>query len=159
MLNDPDAFEVGGHRYRITGKLNAIQQLHVVRRLAPLIGAFVGVDLGALRPDAPETAELQAARSAAMIDLIGPLADGVAKLSDQDTEYVLGACMGLVERDVGGGAGWAPTWSRAAKVMQYEDIGFVELVQIMGRVLMANVGDFGSALSRGGAPAAALAAR
>lgn len=141
MLNPPEPFEVGGHNYRITGNMNAIQQLHVVRRLAPLMSAFAGRDLSSLRPDAdPEGS------GASLQGLMGPLAEGVAKMSDGDTEYVLGACMGVVERDLGGGLGWAPVWNRVGKVMQYDDIGFVEMLQIVGRVLMANVGDFGSAL-------------
>lgn len=153
-MPETDPFEAGGHRYRIAGKLNAIQQLHIVRRLAPLIGAFQGVDLAALRPAdqgaAPERAEQ------AMKQIMGPLAEGVAKLSDADTEYVLAACMGLVQRDLGGGSGWGPVWNAGARTMQYSDIGFAELIQIVGRVLMANLGDFGSALRRtGGAQSAA----
>lgn len=156
MLNPEIApFEAGGQRYRITGKLNAIQQLHIVRRLAPLVSAFAGVDLAALRPE--EQALDPERGTAAMQQLLGPLAEGVAKLSDGDTEYVLAACMTLVQRDLGGGAGWGPVWNPQAKAMQYDDVGFVELMQIVGRVLLANMGDFGSALRpTGGASAAVL---
>lgn len=149
-----ESFEAGGHRYRIAGKLDAIKQFHVVRRLAPLVSAFQGVDLAALRPEAqtsdPETA------AAAMQGLVGPLAQGVAKISDADSEYVLAACMGVVERDLGGGTGWGPVWSAPARAMMYADITFIELITIVGRVLMANVGDFGFALPRPGQPPEAV---
>jgi hypothetical protein len=152
-VSDTQTFEAGGQRYRITGKLNAIQQLHVVRRLSPLVSAFVGVDTQALIPEQQERDPERAA--AAMHALLGPLADGVAKLSDADTEYILGACMSVVQRDIGGGTGWAPMWNLQAKAMQYQDLTFIDLLTVCGRVLMMNLGDFGSALSRtGGSPAA-----
>lgn len=152
-MSDTETFEAGGHRYRIDGKLNAIQQLHVVRRLSPLVSAFVGVDTQALVPDQQARDPERAA--VAMQSLLGPLADGIAKLSDADTEYILGACMSVVRRDVGGGGGWAPMWNAQAKAMQFQDLSFIDLLTVCGRVLMMNLGDFGSALSRtGGSPAA-----
>lgn len=153
-----EEFTIEGFRYRIVGKLDALRQFHVVRRLAPLLSAFVNVDLAALREAAAAAADPAAAAAAdadprageAMRLLLPALADALAHMTDDDTNYVVGACIGLVERDVGGGAGWGPVWNPAAKQMQYQDISFLAMLQLLGRVLMRNVGDFGSALSQAG---------
>ena len=100
-----EPFVVSGQTYR-AGRLDAIKQLHVVRRLSPLIGAL------------------------------------------QDTEYVLGACLGVVQREQPGGLGWAPVWSQAAMRPMYEDMTLPAMIQVVGRVLMANLGDFTAALPR-----------
>ena len=141
-----EPFEVAGFTYR-AGKLDAIKQLHVVRRLSPLIGALQGLDLNAAMAMAV-TPEEKAVQAEATLALLGPITEAVAAMSDADTEYVLGACLGVVQREQEAGLGWASVWSVQAKKPMYDDIGLVQMMTIVAKVLMQNLGDFTSALPR-----------
>lgn len=152
MSGAADTFEVGGNTYRV-GRLNAIKQLHVVRRLAPLIGSLKGADLrGAMTGGV--TDEERAKQSAALMTVLEPLAGAIAALSDDDTEYVLGACLMVCQRQAAGGLGWSAVWSEQAKRTMFDDITLTDMLTLVGRVIMQNLGDFTSALSRN-TPAAA----
>lgn len=146
MSDAGDTFEIGGVTYR-AGRLNAIKQLHVVRRLAPLIGSLKGADLrGAMTPAL--TDDEKAKQTAAMLTLLEPLAEAVAGMSDEATEYVLAACLGVCQRQMPGGLGWSPVWGEQARRPMFDDISMPSMMQLVGKVLVQNVGDFTSALSR-----------
>lgn len=134
-------FEVGGINYR-AGTMNAIKQLQVVRRLAPLLAALNSADLAGLAGQAPDGS------GAGLAAAIGPLTEAFAAMSDENTEYVLSACLSICQREIPGGLGWTPIWSVQGKTLMFDDINLMVLVQIVGRVVMANVGDFTSALPR-----------
>ena len=157
-----DTFEIGGTSYR-AGRIDAIKQLHVVRRLSPLVGALQGPDLDAITMAPPPPGEDAAnspevrQRDDALAGLLSRLTGAVASLSDADTEYVLAVCLGVVERQEANGLGWSRVWNQAARRPQYDDINLVTMMQLVGRVLMANVGDFTSALPRSFQSASALA--
>lgn len=156
MTTEPDSFDVAGHTYR-AGRLDAIKQLHVVRRLSPLIGALQGVDIGGVVAPASTPDEF-ARRTDALMELLVPITAAVAAMSDEDTEYVLGACLGIAQREQPGGLGWTPVWSAAAKRPMYDDINLPAMLQIAARVLMKNVGDFTSALPQMASGAAPILA-
>ena len=59
-----------------SGRLNAFQQLHVVRRLAPVTERLVALAGSAGDPEA----------------FLGPLARTVGELPDVDVDYILNAC-------------------------------------------------------------------
>ena len=60
-----------------SGRLNAFQQLHVVRRLAPVTERLVALAGSAGDPEA----------------FLGPLARTVGELPDADVDYILNACL------------------------------------------------------------------
>ena len=126
-------FEVGGGKYR-AGRLSAMTQFHVFRRLGPVIPALKG-----LGPALPvlmgEGGDLDAAAEALM-----PVADAIASMSDEDTEYVLGACLSVVQREQGGA--WASVWSASAKRPMFDDINMMDMLQIAARVMMGSLGPF-----------------
>lgn len=137
MSGTADTFEIAGNTYR-AGKLDAIKQLHVVRRLAPLIGSLQGVDIkGAMNGS-----------EAGLLTVLGPLSTAVAGMSDADTEYVLSTCLRACQRQTPGGLGWTPVWSAQAQRPQFDDLNLVGMMTLVGRVLMQNLGDFTSALPR-----------
>lgn len=135
MSGTADTFEIAGNTYR-AGKLDAIKQLHVVRRLAPLIGSLQGTDLKGAMDGSQE----------GMMSVLGPLSEALAAMSDADTEYVLGACLGVCQRQIAGGLGWSAVWSAQAKAVMFSDIQLPAMLQLVGKILIANVGDFTSAL-------------
>src|SRR5260364_104487 len=74
-------FEIEGQQYR-AGKLNAFAQLHVARKIAPVLGGL---------------AALQGADSVAALK---SLADVIAAMPDADCEYVLHTCRCVPLRQV-----------------------------------------------------------
>ena len=71
-----------------SGRLNAFQQLHVVRRLAPVTERLVALAGSAGDPEA----------------FLGPLARTVGELPDADVDYILNACLDVtqIRQDTGG---------------------------------------------------------
>ncbi|KAA6459626.1 hypothetical protein DYQ86_16030 [Acidobacteria bacterium AB60] len=114
--------EINGIEYRI-GKLDPIKQLHVARRLAPLLAEAV---------KAASVAEDESM-------LAGPIAAAFAEMSDEDVEYVTTKCLGVVHRVQG---------ENAFKVMnssggfQYPDMGLTTILQLVVEVVKENLGDF-----------------
>jgi hypothetical protein len=127
-------FDHGGHTYRV-GKLPAMRQFHVVRRLAPMLPNMAGLGLkpGASRPED-------------MIAVLEPLARAVAGMSDADAEYVIATCMSAVERKQPAG-GWARMESGGR--LMFEDMDMVGMVFIVGQVLRHNLSGFFDALPQG----------
>lgn len=133
-----DEFDLGGQKYK-TARLTAMQQFHVARRLAPVITSLSEVDFSALR-DPQEGGE----GSGRALRLMKPIADALHNLSDQDSEYVINVCMGVVYRGQPAATGtvWAAAWSKAAGKPMFEDIDLTVMLQLTVRVLMENLSGF-----------------
>lgn len=118
--------EISGHQYQF-GKLSAMKQWNVLRRVAP---AMVGV-LG--------MANLKAAAAADggenqfdvkdLIDKIEPFLDAMSKLSDEDNAYVIDACLSVVTRGQEGDRGWAPVGSSSA--LMFQDIDLLVMMRLV----------------------------
>ncbi len=121
-------FSVGDFDYR-SSKMDALTQLHVVRRLAPVMGAlkeFAGGGVDAVNA-------MDAAESIASV---------AARIPDDDVNYIINACLSTVQRKQDGDRGWAPIWNVGAKRPLFEDIGMVEMLTISGHVVMGALGNF-----------------
>lgn len=121
-------FSVNGFDYR-SSKMDALTQLHVVRRLSPVIGA--------LREFAVEGVDATKA-----LDALEPVAMVVAKIPDDDVNYIVNACLSTVQRKQDGDRGWANIWNSGAKRPLFEDIAMVEMLTISGHVIMDALGNF-----------------
>lgn len=129
MIAAPLEFELAGHTYKV-GRLDAMTQLHVVRRLAPILTTLRSVaEEGVVGADGQEAA-LQRA-----VEAIGAVTDG-------SLEYVIARCMERVQRKIEGDRGWAPAWNRQAGKPQFDDIGGFHLLTIASRVVMNELGPF-----------------
>ncbi|KVV49728.1 hypothetical protein WK90_01530 [Burkholderia cepacia] len=153
-------------RYAI-GKLSAMQQFHVSRRIAPIIPPMIPVlmkfyaeleQADVAREQARANAALAALTSGeeaapvvdqprellTLVDAIAPVlqpfADALAGLKDEDAEYVFGTCLSVVERWQG--AGWAKVWNIAHKTSMFDDIGIDVMLPLVVRVVVANLGPF-----------------
>lgn len=128
-------FELGTKQYRAE-KLNAFQQFHVSRKIAPLIPALIPVFLsvsqmkGGLQQNLPTIA-----------GLLQPFADGIAALPDDAAEYVMSTCLSVVRRRTDGET-WAPVWSSSAKSVMFDDMDLGGLMPIVMRVIQENLGPF-----------------
>lgn len=125
---------IGGNNYRI-GKLTPFQQFHIARRLAPVLFA-----LGSSAEQAAD--KLRASIEGQGLDTLsvyGPVADVLSKMSDADSEYVLGTCLAVVHRQQG--ASWAAVHAQGGGLM-FQDIGLAEMMQLAVAVLKENLGNF-----------------
>lgn len=139
---------LGSVEYRL-GQLNAVQQFHVSRRVAPVV-ATVGLSLG------PETLRKVRAASGpgdlpgvldvdAILGAVGPLAQVLSTMSDEHVDYVLATCLGVVSRkqpnmgprntDL-----WAPVMVNGN--IMFGDIDMPAMVRLCIAVMAHNLGDF-----------------
>lgn len=122
-------FEINGQQYR-SAKLNARQQFHVARRLAPVFGGLAEASQGA----SPDFAHF-----------LQPIADAIAGMSDADCDYILDTCLGVVQRQQG--SAWAQILVNKAQM--FDDIDLGVMLQLASKVITENLGGFfqGSAVS------------
>ena len=139
-------FKHGAHTYR-ANKLPAMKQAHVVRRLAPFLSALMGaVPEGQAKTmlKAPKGKDSKADVAALGVAALGPLLDTLASMTDEQVEYVIHACLSVVERKQSTG-GWAPAMS--GEQLQFEDLDMTGLLAITRNVLQRDLaGFFGASL-------------
>lgn len=129
----PKDFMVSGHMYRI-GALDAFKQLHVARRLAPLLTS-IGEQFAA----APTSAS-EAEADEWMMGALGPVAKVVSCMSDEDVNYVLHACLMVCLRQQPD-----ERWARVStngKDLMFSDMDMDVLLRIAAETVKGNLGDF-----------------
>jgi len=153
------AFTVQDTTYRTKHKLNARQQFHIARRLAPVvsvIGAIVPMLQGALEQQTMTPSEngedeittqlrAMARRAVDMEAMAHPIMEALAALPDADCDYVLDLCLAVVQRmQSGNGAGpiWSDIWNARANKLMFEDIELPAMLQIAMEVLRENLMGF-----------------
>lgn len=141
-MSDRD-FEIGSYKFKLN-KIDAIKQFHIVRRIGPIL-----TELLPAMKDAHKMKNFQAQSEAEKFDQIakfaGPFVNGLAKLSDADSELVLYGLLGSVEVQQAPG-NWAKISSGSMVMIQ--DLELPLLLQIAGRAFMFNLSGFFSVLPR-----------
>lgn len=159
-------FEVGGHAYR-AARLDAFQQIHVARRLAPVLGSvaaglapIVRELIGALGQAGDNRSGvvigLLASRAEQILACLPTLGDALGRINDEDAEYILKTCLGVVQRKVEGGWNRVTAQNNGSIMPDFDDINGVVALLIARKVVEANLGNFMPALpskSSSGAPA------
>lgn len=147
-------FRIGDVLYRTRHKMSARQQFHVARRLAPLIGQVVSLapmlktamtePLPVATDDPEAQAKIEATQAAQIEALIIPLSAALARISDEDCDYVLDQCMSVVQRNSGNGQGpaWSDIWNPRANRLMFEDIELPAMMQIAAEVIRENLEGF-----------------
>lgn len=131
--------EINGHTYRI-GKIDAMRQWHMVRRIAP---ALIGV-LGMANLRAAAKDEEMDVRE--LIDRIEPFLEALSKMSDEDNDYVIDTCLSVVERNVGNDRGWIKIGTSGQ--LQYDDIDLLVILRLTFEAGRENLLGFFAALRR-----------
>lgn len=116
--------------YRV-GKLNAMQQFHVARRLAPALWA-----LGVAAQSAEKAVSLTDTDSLLALE---PVAESISKMSDSEVDYVLQTCLSVVSRQES--KGWAKVQASNGGLM-FEDIDMSTMMQLTFTVIRENLGNF-----------------
>jgi len=125
-------FEIAGHRYRAE-KLDAFKQLHVSRKIAPIVPKLLPMFLKFSTMGDSMKADL-----AGMASAFEPLAQALAEMPDADCEYVFNACLGVVARHQQGN--WASIWTNGG--LMFDDIDLGVMVQIAAKVIWDSLGNF-----------------
>jgi len=133
-MNEAITIDLDGKTYRI-GKMSALAQFHVSRRLAPVLAA-VGISLQVLTAGSKASIEDMAA-------VLGPAAEVMAKMSDDDSNYIIFTCLQVVARK--DDERYAPVASGG--LLAYQDIDMPIMIRLVVEVLRVNLGNFLQGLS------------
>lgn len=135
-----NSFEIKGTKFKVS-KINAFEQFHIVRRLAPVLKDMIPVaaKFNKLQKSGKKLEDLD--EDEAMAAVL-PIVDGISKLSDEDSERVLLSLLKAAEINTGG------AWAKIAneKGMMFDNLDLPVLLQVAGRVFMYNISGFFSAL-------------
>lgn len=124
-------FEIDGHQYRTTKRLSAFDQLHVARKVAPLMAK--------LAPTAQKAAE-NVDSNLGFFSLMEPVIEGLAAMPEDDVNFVAQKCCTVVQRQQG--QQWAALAVDNGKRLMFEDIDAMALLQIAFNVIQENLGNF-----------------
>jgi len=122
---------IDGNNYR-TGKLNAMTQFHVVRRLLPVVSAFGDI------PNDPKTGKPDETQ------FLPAMIKAVSHLSDDDCEFVIAKCLQVCLRQQG--QNWSPVWNMTVNRLQFEDIDMTGMLNLTAATLGENLAGFFPAL-------------
>jgi hypothetical protein len=123
------------------GKLPAMTQFHIARRLAPLLRGAMGMNLTSLsivRNEAGEPVSLDGDLDAGL----GPLLEALSGLKDEDVEYVVNHCLDVVSVKQPGGA-FAPV--RAGGVTMFP-LDLPTMLHLSYEVIQENMAGFTAGL-------------
>lgn len=124
--------QIGERSYR-TGKLNAFKQLHVARRVAPVLmslGKSLELLLGSVESKkdetqaAPPSEDVSIKDAKAMVAIL-PLAEALAAMREEDVDYVINSCLAVCE--IQQGNGWQRVQAGNGRLM----FDFIELPAMM----------------------------
>jgi len=133
-------FTAAGIEYR-AGNINAREQFHIVRRLAPFLKALAPLMAGM------DVSKSDPMKAMAALPQIGEV---LAQLPDEAADYVVFGLLACVSRKQDNGLGWAKV-SNGTQLM-FQDIDMMTMLTLAARALMANMQGFFSELRSVSAP-------
>lgn len=125
-------FELNGKKYKLH-KLDAFKQFHVVRRLSPILG-----DLISVAPKLSKVAPEQMGDE--HYAMLTPILNGLAKLSDADSNFVLISLLSSIEMQQTAMGGWARVATDSG--LMFQDLELPTLLQLAGRAFQYNLQSF-----------------
>lgn len=132
-------FEIDGKFFRI-GKLSAMQQFHVMRKISPLMPPLMPI-FAQVANDQKKGVKVQDD-----FEVIGPLlqpfADGLSGMSDESSEYVFNTCLSAVRYKHG--ENWIQFWNATGKVAMVMELNgdVALLVRLVVRVIADSLAPF-----------------
>lgn len=131
-------FTIGEHKYR-SRTLKGNKQFHISRRLAPVLTSFSDV-LGHVQFD-PVTNKVTALDPEAALKAAEPLALVVARMDDEQWDYIIRECLKVCVRVQPDGS-VINCWNEQAGEPQFDDLDMMGLVQIVRYVVQESLGPF-----------------
>lgn len=134
-------FTFGGREFKL-GELDPFKQLHIVKRVGPILGEILPVMKDAIGLKKIEHLS-EAEKLEAVAKFITPIAHGFSKLGDEDLDKVLMLLLSSVEIKTAIG-----NWAKVANgtMLMFNDLKLPALLQVAGRAFMYNLADFFPAL-------------
>lgn len=123
--------EIDGKKYR-TGKLAAMTQFHLMRKLMPV---FSGMGEGVAKRAMNGNAEMPTNFWATLAPIAGP----ISEMSTEDSEWCLKTCLTTVT--MYNGRSWVPITTQTGQLM-FEDMEMTTMLQLTLTVLQDNLGPF-----------------
>lgn len=142
-------FSQNGINYRIT-RLNTIDQFHLNRKIGPLIPPLIPVfmKIAADQAKGKETP----IDVAGIGELVGPFAEGLAKMTDEDSEAVINKCLSSVQREVSPNV-YSRVWDVNAKISPFPEFNDLSsALPIIMKVIWDALGPFINGLLTKGEP-------
>lgn len=136
-------FDINGVQYR-ADRLDAFKQLHVSRKIAPMVPKLIPVFV-TLQNNVDGD-------MAALVTAAGPLSEALAAMPEADVDYVVKTCLAAVKRNQNGA--WSPMVVNGT--LMFSDFGLDAMLPVVARVLRENLGNFIQGLLANPPAAAAL---
>lgn len=127
------------------GKIPALAQFHIVRRLAPIIGDLL-TTLGPMMKGKKAGDKFELTEEE-MLKGLGPIMMSISKLSDEDANYAIFGLLNPVRRKISSAGGYAKI--NTGENLMFEDIDMAVMIQIAVKSFVANLGGFINALPSG----------
>lgn len=135
-----ETIEVAGLQVKVS-RIPAIKQYHIVRRLAPIMADLVPL---ATKFQGMSDDDLKKDQSEA----IAPILNGIGKMSDKDSEYVLFSLLEACEIHQKEFGSWAKVVQGG--VLQFQDLPLPTLFQVAAQAFRVNLTGFFAALPQKG---------
>jgi hypothetical protein len=130
-------FKIGAREFKLL-KIDTFKQWHIARRLGPIIGDIIPV-AQRLKPVFEQQGISETEKFEAVAKLFQPIMNGLSKLSDADSDFILlGLCSSVEMKNSG-------VWSRVVHEkagLMFQDLELPELLQIAGRAFQFNLAGF-----------------
>jgi hypothetical protein len=136
----------GEHTYLI-GKMPARTQLHVMRRLAPILTNLAPM-MGALQAMTPKEGDAAVPQDALVV-AVAPVANALAGMPDTEVDYILNCCMSVVARVQPGLPSGAPVLARDGVTFMFADLTMDDLFKLTIAAVQENLGNFFDMLPTG----------
>ena len=130
-------FTIGKDVYR-AGKMSAMTQFHLLRRLTPCLAQLAGLASAGVKLTFDEEGNVVDVEGA-LDEVVGPLASALTAMSDEEVDYVFNACLEVTERKQAGGA-WAAL--RVNGTTMFDGLSLPALMAVVYHVVRENLTDF-----------------
>lgn len=114
------------------GKLDAMKQFHLVRRLGPVL-VIAGVSLDMIRSG-------MKVDMGDIVAMAGPVMEVMSRMPDDEAEYLVFLCLSVCKMKQGDK--WAPLMSPDGKKLMFSNIEMPEMLRVVVEVLKDNLGNF-----------------
>lgn len=135
-----ESMNIGQYDYQI-GKLNALDQLHVSRRIAPIIPTVAPLLVKFMESGLGDELKQEAVNMDLLKELapsFTPFAEALAEMSDEHANYVIGKCLSVVRRKTD--SGFASVWR--GQTLAFDDLEMSEILPLVIAVLRTSLGNF-----------------
>lgn len=116
-----------------TGKLDAFEQFHVTRRVAPIFGM-----LGITASQIAKYSDKQAPEADSFAAMLPVVFEQVAAMREEDVDYVLKTCLSKCQRQQGDR--YAPVMTQGK--LMFMDIEMPTMIQLVLVTMQENLGGF-----------------